>query len=211
VFSFQTLVLDATLVIAITFLGSAVAAAVLPWKQKEMFDGSPVAKIRMPSWLGYLAMLVYAAGGLYLIYTSGSYAITVLGGLGTIGGDALTWVVVIVLTLLTVCNAAMLVWLAYRVGTKIFGGDAMPLTTLAALVFVLFLDWLLIEWFWDPHVIAEGAFGFPMYAIGWSNVSSMVFMFFNYALAAAIFFGFNAYRRRQGIDIDKVYKEIPVE
>lgn len=39
----------------------------------------------------------------------------------------------------------------------------------------------------------------------------MVFMIFNYALAAAIYFGFSAYRRKQGIDIDKVYKEIPVE
>jgi hypothetical protein len=28
---------------------------------------------------------------------------------------------------------------------------------------------------------------------------------------AAIYFGFSAYRRKQGVDIDKVYKEIPVE
>ena len=49
------------------------------------------------------------------------------------------------------------------------------------------------------------------YAIGWSNVSSMLFMLFNYGLAVAIYFGFNAYRRKQGIDVDKVYKEIPVE
>jgi len=208
IFNFQTLVLDATLVIAVTFLGSAVAAAVLPWRQKDMFEGSPVAKIKMPTWLGWLMMLVYAAGGVYLIYTSGTYAVTVLGGLGGIGADALTWVVVVILALLTVANAVMLIWLAYTVGTKVLGGDAMPLTTLAALVFVLFLDWLLIEWLWDPHV---APFDFPYYAIGWSNVTSMVFMFANYAVAAAIFFGFNAYRRRQGIDIDKVYKEIPVE
>jgi hypothetical protein len=39
----------------------------------------------------------------------------------------------------------------------------------------------------------------------------MIFMLANYGLAAAIFYGFNAYRRKQGIDIDKVYKEIPVE
>jgi hypothetical protein len=39
----------------------------------------------------------------------------------------------------------------------------------------------------------------------------MLFMVFNYALAAAIFYGFSAYRKRQGIDVDKVYKEIPVE
>jgi hypothetical protein len=36
-------------------------------------------------------------------------------------------------------------------------------------------------------------------------------MLLNYAVAAAIYFGFSAYRRRQGIDVDKIYKEIPVE
>jgi hypothetical protein len=38
-----------------------------------------------------------------------------------------------------------------------------------------------------------------------------VFMIIMYALAAGIYFGFSAYRRRQGIQIEKVYKEIPVE
>ena len=36
-------------------------------------------------------------------------------------------------------------------------------------------------------------------------------MLINYGVAAAIFYGFNAYRKRQGIDVEKVYKEIPVE
>jgi len=36
-------------------------------------------------------------------------------------------------------------------------------------------------------------------------------MLATYALAAIIYFGFSAYRRKQGIDVDKVYKEIPVE
>lgn len=39
----------------------------------------------------------------------------------------------------------------------------------------------------------------------------MVFMVIMYALAAAIYFGFSAFRKKQGIDVDKVYKEIPVE
>ena len=82
------------------------------------------------------------------------------------------------------------------------------LITFAGLIFLVFLDFLLVEWFWDPHV---PPFDFPLYAIGWSNVSSMVFMLINYGVAAAIYFGFNAYRRRQGIDVSKVYKEIPVE
>jgi hypothetical protein len=33
----------------------------------------------------------------------------------------------------------------------------------------------------------------------------------NYVVAAAIYFGFSYYRRRQGIQIEKVYQEIPVE
>jgi hypothetical protein len=84
----------------------------------------------------------------------------------------------------------------------------MPLVTLAGLVFFSFLDWLLIEWFWDPHV---APFDFPLYAIGWSNATSMLFMIIMYALAAVIYFGFSAYRRRQGIDVSMVYKSIPVE
>jgi hypothetical protein len=84
----------------------------------------------------------------------------------------------------------------------------MPLVTLGGLVFFLFLDWLLVEWFWDPHVVP---FDFPLYGIGWKNASSMLFMIFNYVLAAVIYFGFSFARRRQGIDVNKVYQNIPVE
>jgi hypothetical protein len=61
---------------------------------------------------------------------------------------------------------------------------------------------LLVVWLWDPDYL---------YGIGWQNSTSMLFMLIMYGLAAAIFFGFSAYRRGQGIEIDKVYKEIPVE
>ena len=115
---------------------------------------------------------------------------------------------VIVVAALTIVNAVVLLWLFYYVGSRILGGQAMPLVTLAGLIFFLFLDWLLVEWFWDPHV---PPFDFPLYAIGWSNASSMLFMLFNYLLAAAIYFGFSAYRRSQGIDVSKVYQSIPVE
>jgi hypothetical protein len=33
----------------------------------------------------------------------------------------------------------------------------------------------------------------------------------NYVLAAAIYFGFKAYRKSKGIDLNKVQAEIPVE
>jgi basic amino acid/polyamine antiporter, APA family len=44
---FQTYTLAATLVIAVTFLGSAIAAAVLPWRRREIYEASPIAKYRV--------------------------------------------------------------------------------------------------------------------------------------------------------------------
>ncbi len=41
---FATYTLDATLVIALTFLGSAIAAALLPWRKPEIYNASPIAK-----------------------------------------------------------------------------------------------------------------------------------------------------------------------
>lgn len=41
---FATWTLNATLVIATTFLGSAVAAAVLPWRRPDIYNASPIAR-----------------------------------------------------------------------------------------------------------------------------------------------------------------------
>ena len=38
---------DATLVIAITFLGSAVSAAILPWRKPEIYNASPIARYKV--------------------------------------------------------------------------------------------------------------------------------------------------------------------
>ncbi len=205
-FSFRTLALDSTLVIAVTFLGTTIAAIILPWRNKEVYDGSPIGKFKVPGWLGWLIMLVFAAGGIYLIFTSVKYMITVLTNMA--GFDTLTILMVLVVSLLTLVNAAVIAWLLYYVGKPVLAGGKMPLITLAGLIFFLFLDWLLVEWFWDPHV---PPFDFAYYAIGWKNASSMLFMIFNYALAAVIYFGFSFARRRQGIDVNKVYQNIPVE
>ena len=203
IFDFRTLVLDATLVIAVTFFGSAIAAVVLPWRQKELFNSSAIAKYRVAGWLGNLMVVVFAAGAIYLIVTSFRYALEVLTGIEAfIEPTTMTWIIVILVTILTILNAILLIYLLYYVGSRIFSGDKMPVITLAGLVFVLFLNWLLIEWLWDPNIL---------YGIGWINVSSMAFMLFNYGLAAAIYIGFSIYRRRQGIDVSKVYQEIPVE
>jgi hypothetical protein len=210
IFKFQTLALDATVVIAITFFGSTIAATIMPWRSKDVFDGSPIAKYKVPTWLGWIVMLLYAVFAVYLIVISFQYAGAILSALGGLSADPLTWFVVVVLAILTVFNAGLLIWIAFYVGRKVFAGGQMPLITLAGLVFLAFLDWLLVLWFWDPtSVSALPAVG--TYGIGWSNVSSMVFMFFMYILALVIYFGFSSYRRRQGIDVDKIYKEIPVE
>jgi APA family basic amino acid/polyamine antiporter len=55
--SFSTWTLDATLVIAITFLGSAVAAAVLPWRKPDIYNASPIAKYKV----GPLPLITAAA------------------------------------------------------------------------------------------------------------------------------------------------------
>jgi amino acid transporter len=208
IFNFQTLVLDATLVIAVTFLGSTVAAVVLPWRQKDLYQGSPISKYRVPLWLSWIVMLFYIAATVYLIFISFSYGIGVVRGLPAVGASGLTWVMVVLVWIFNAANAAVLIWVLYYVGRRLVSGEKLPLITFAGLIFIAFLDWLLVEWIWDPHI---APFDFPLYAIGWSNISSMIFMIANYVIAAAIFIGFNAYRRKQGIDIEKVYKEIPVE
>jgi drug/metabolite transporter (DMT)-like permease len=199
--NFQTLALDATLVIAVTFLGTTVAGTILPWRAKDVYEGSPIAKFKVPSWAGWVALILYALGAIYLIINSVRYGLTVTGSLPGAGADTLTWAIVILVWGLTVVNAAVLVWVLYYVWTKVMGKE-MPVITFAGLLFLFFLDWLLVEWVWDPNKV---------YGVGWSNPSSMVFMVVNYVVAAAIYFGFSAYRRRQGIDMDKVYKQIPVE
>lgn len=207
--NFRSVTLDSTLVIAVTFLGTTVAAIILPWRSKDVFEGSPISKFKVPVWLGWLVTAVFAAGAVYLIKASFGYAYTVLTNVGGVEGvTALTWLIVIFVTLLTIVNAVLLVWLLVYVGKQLLAGEKMPLVTLAGLIFFLFLDWLLVEWLWDPHV---PPFDFAYYAIGWKNISSMVFMLANYALAALIYFGFSAYRKRQGIDVKKVYQAIPVE
>ncbi len=198
--NFQTLVLDATLVIAVTFLGTTMAGILFPWRQKDIFEGSPIAKYRMSAWLSWAAMVLYLIGVGYLLYLTYDYAGQVFAQWGDQSG--LTQAMILLVMLLSVINAMVLLYIAWFVGQRLVAGERLPLISLAGLIFFAFLDWLLVVWFWDPGYL---------YGIGWQNSTSMVFMILLYVLAAAIYFGFSAYRRRQGIDVDKVYKEIPVE
>src|SRR5256714_2182729 len=45
--SFQGIFLWATGVIAITFLGTVVAAAIMPWRRKDIFENSPIARFKV--------------------------------------------------------------------------------------------------------------------------------------------------------------------
>jgi len=127
VFNFQTLTLCSTLVIAVTYLGSTIAAILLPWLKPDLYNASPIARY------------------------------------------------------------------------KILG---IPLISVAGVIFGAFLGFLLYEWLIDPLML---------YGIGLSNISSVIYMVAMYVLALVIYLGFKWYRRRQGIDIDKIYEEIPVE
>jgi amino acid transporter len=82
---------------------------------------------------------------------------------------------------------------------NVFG---IPLITVAGVIFGGFLVFLLYQWLFDPNAL---------YGIGLSNTSSVIYMLSMYILAAVIYFGFRSARKRQGIDMDKVQSEIPVE
>lgn len=77
-----------------------------------------------------------------------------------------------------------------------------PLITVAGVIFGGFLVFLLYQWIFDPN---------GLYGIGITNTSSVIYMLSMYVLAAIIYFGFKSYRKRGGIDMDKVQAEIPVE
>ena len=60
---FATWTLDATLVIAITFAGSAIAAAILPWRKPQIYNASPIARYRVAG----IPLITVAAVGFLVI------------------------------------------------------------------------------------------------------------------------------------------------
>jgi basic amino acid/polyamine antiporter, APA family len=125
--NFASLTLCSTLVIAVTYLGTTIAAIILPYTKPDLYKSSPIAKY------------------------------------------------------------------------NVFG---IPLITVAGVIFGGFLVFLLYQWLFDPNAL---------YGIGISNTSSVIYMLSMYVIAAVIYFSFKAARKRQGIDMDKVQSEIPVE
>jgi basic amino acid/polyamine antiporter, APA family len=79
--SFYGLTLDATLVIAVTFLGTSIAATILPYWKKDIYDASPVARYKvlglpLLSVAGALSTL-FLGGVIYLWLTNSLYGIGV--------------------------------------------------------------------------------------------------------------------------------------
>jgi amino acid transporter len=64
--NFATWTLNATLVIALTFFGSTVAAAILPWRKPDIYNASPIARYNV---LGIPLVTVCASAfGLFLAF-----------------------------------------------------------------------------------------------------------------------------------------------
>jgi amino acid transporter len=74
---FRALTLDATLVIAITFLGSTVAATILPWWKPQLFDNSPIAGLKLVISGSSLIISVILALVIYLWLSDPLYGIGV--------------------------------------------------------------------------------------------------------------------------------------
>jgi len=121
--NFQTFILDATLVIAVTFFGTSIAAIVLPWRKKGLYQNSPIAR--------------YNVAGI-------------------------------------------------------------PLITISGVLTAGFIGFNLWEWFKND-----------LYAV--NDKTSLVFMGTMYALALVVYVVAKVVRKRQGIDLNAIYREIPVE
>jgi amino acid transporter len=120
---FETYTLDATLVIAVTYLFSAIAVVILPWRKPDLWRASPASRI------------------------------------------------------------------------KVFGVQIVPV---AGVVTIGLLGYNLYEWLTND-------------AYGVNNKGSLVFMGAMYALAIVVYVVARIVRRRQGIDLGLINKEIPVE
>jgi APA family basic amino acid/polyamine antiporter len=122
----QGIFLWATGVIAITFLGTVVAAAILPWRRRDIFENSPISRFRI-------------AG--------------------------------------------------------------IPVITITGVVSAIFLLFMLAEWSFNA-----------VYGTSFSiNSASPIYFGATYLVAIAIYVVARVVRKRQGIDLSRIHREIPVE
>jgi amino acid transporter len=124
--SFQGIFLWATGVIAITFLGTVIAGAIMPWRRKDIFENSPIARFKV-------------AG--------------------------------------------------------------IPVITITGVVSAIFIVFMLAEWSFNA-----------VYGTSFSlNASSPIYFAVTYLVAIAIYVVARVVRKRQGIDLARIHREIPVE
>jgi basic amino acid/polyamine antiporter, APA family len=121
--TFRTYTLDATLVIAVTYLFSAIAVVLLPFIKKDLWRASPASKV------------------------------------------------------------------------KLFG---VPIVPVSGVITILLLGFCLIAWLVNDNYFVN-------------NPSSLIFMGAMYVLAIVLYVVARVVRRRQGIDLGLINKEIPVE
>ena len=125
---FQSVFLDATAVLALTFLATTVAAIVLPWVRKDLYDASPIA--------------------------------------------------------------------AYKIG-------GVPAISVVGVVTAIFLVGMLYEWFFNGSNLYGTSFQ--------STTKSVIYFAITYVVAIAIYVVAYFVRRNQGIDLNRIHHEIPVE
>jgi basic amino acid/polyamine antiporter, APA family len=126
--TFRTWTLDAVLVITVAFLGTSIAAMVMPWRKRKAYENSAISRY------------------------------------------------------------------------KIAG---VPLMTITGGITAVFLGWNLYKWLWPPESRGN--------IYGVNNVASLVFMGSMYVVGLAIYVTAKLYRKRHGINLNVIYKEIPVE
>jgi basic amino acid/polyamine antiporter, APA family len=126
--TFTSVFLDATAVLALTFLATTVAAIVLPWVRKDLYNASPIA--------------------------------------------------------------------SYKVG-------GVPAISIVGAVTAIFLVFMLYEWFFNSNNLYGTSFQ--------TTVSSVVYFAITYVVAIAIYVIAFVVRRNQGIDLNRIHHEIPVE
>ena len=82
------------------------------------------------------------------------------------------------------------------------GIAGIPWMSIIAAIYAAFMGWNIYMFIWDPL----GA-----YAVGYKNTASFVFMISLYGIAAVVWLVAYVVRKRQGMALEAVAKEIPVE
>ena len=125
---FQSVFLDATAVLALTFLATVVAAVILPWRRKDLYNASPIANWKF----------------------AGIPAITIIG----------------------VITGAFLLFMLY-------------------------------QWSFNPDNLYGTTFS--------KTLNSLYYFLATYIVAVVIYVVARIVRKRQGIDLERIHHEIPVE